>query len=57
LKTRFGLPAQLIKGSGGVFDVTLDGQLLFSKKKIGRFPFPGEVEEQVQARLGEATSS
>lgn len=30
-------------GSGGVFDVVLDGQLLFSKHKTGRFPEPAEI--------------
>ena len=32
-----------MRGGGGVFDVTLDGKLLFSKHKQGRFPEPGEV--------------
>jgi selT/selW/selH-like putative selenoprotein len=33
----------MIRGRGGVFDVVLDGGLVFSKKKEGRFPEPGEV--------------
>lgn len=32
-----------MKGSGGVFDVMVDGQLVFSKKKEGRFPATEEV--------------
>ena len=28
---------------GGVFEVSLDGRLLFSKKSSGRFPADGEV--------------
>jgi selenoprotein W-related protein len=36
------LDSQLTPGSGGVFDVTVDGKLIFSKKKVGRFP---EVQE------------
>ena len=35
----------------GIFDVRLDGALLFSKKAIGRFPEPGEVERLVAAKL------
>jgi hypothetical protein len=35
-----------------VFDVRLDGELLFSKKQLGRFPAPGEVEEALAPRLG-----
>lgn len=33
----------LIAGSGGVYEITVDGTLLFSKKKLGRFPDEGEV--------------
>jgi len=35
-----------------VFEVTLDGETLFSKKQAGRFPLPGEVEESLGERLG-----
>jgi selenoprotein W-related protein len=33
----------LIQSSGGVFEVEADGQLVFSKKKLGRHAQPGEV--------------
>ena len=29
--------------SGGVFEVTLNGSLIFSKKQLRRFPKDGEV--------------
>jgi len=29
--------------SGGVFEVTLNGSLIFSKKQLGRFPKDGEI--------------
>ena len=32
-----------MKGSGGIFEVVLDGRTLFSKHETGRFPEPGEV--------------
>jgi selT/selW/selH-like putative selenoprotein len=35
---------ELIKGKDGVFEVVIDGQLVYSKKATGRFPEPGEVE-------------
>jgi selT/selW/selH-like putative selenoprotein len=38
-----------VKGSGGVFEVTADGELIFSKKQAGRFPAPGEVEDALAA--------
>jgi selenoprotein W-related protein len=34
---------ELIASSGGVYEVTVDGRLIFSKKKSGRFPEAGEV--------------
>jgi len=33
----------LIEGSGGVFEVTVDGTLVFSKKETGRFPAYQEI--------------
>ena len=33
----------LITGARGVFDVTVDGELLFSKRATGRHAKPGEV--------------
>ena len=45
LKQRFGVDAELIRGKDGVFDVRVDGKLVFSKHELGRFPEPGEVEK------------
>lgn len=44
----------LIKGGGGIFDVKLDGELIFSKKQAGRFPAQGEVEAMIAARAAPA---
>jgi selT/selW/selH-like putative selenoprotein len=33
----------LIKGRGGVFDVAVDGRVIFSKRSAGRFPDPAEI--------------
>jgi len=38
-----------VKGSGGVFDVAVDGRLVFSKHEVGRFPDPGEVVAAIRA--------
>jgi len=43
LRQAFGAETKLIKGSGGVFDVVVDGSKIFSKHEAGRFPEPGEV--------------
>ena len=44
IKSKFGVNAELIKGTGGVFEVTLNNSLIFSKKELGRFPNENEVE-------------
>ena len=33
----------LVTGSKGVFDVEVDGELIYSKTRTGRKPEPGEV--------------
>lgn len=43
LKASFGIEAQLIKGSGGVFDVAVDHELIFSKHDKDRFPTNEEI--------------
>jgi len=37
----------LIPSSGGVFDIKKNDVIIFSKKKLGRFPEPGEVEKLI----------
>ena len=44
LHKRFGEKAEIKAGSTGQFDVVVDGQVIFSKAKSGRFPVEGEVE-------------
>ena len=43
---------ELQSGSGGRFEVSLDGELVFSKKAAGRFPKPGEVAALFENELG-----
>ena len=52
LKQAFGVESRLIGGSGGVFDVVVDGERVFSKLDTGRFPSPGEVVALLRARGG-----
>jgi len=48
LQREFGVATELIRGSGGIFDVKVDGTLVFSKHELGRFPEPGEVEAAIR---------
>jgi selT/selW/selH-like putative selenoprotein len=45
------LKPKLVKGAGGVFDVVVGDDLIFSKKRTGRFPQPGEVEAALRQKL------
>ena len=49
IKKARGLEAVLHKGSGGQFEVVLDGNLIFSKKQVGRFPETVEILDQIPA--------
>jgi len=40
----------IVPGKGGVFEVTIDGDLVFSKKSLGRHAKAGEVMGLVRAR-------
>ncbi|MBD67446.1 MAG: hypothetical protein CMG43_01455 [Candidatus Marinimicrobia bacterium] len=45
LKTKYdGANIELISSGGGVFEVTLENKLIFSKKSLGRFPDDGEID-------------
>lgn len=42
----------LIPSSKGRFEVTLDGELIFSKAALGRHAEPGEIAGIVRERVG-----
>ena len=42
---------RLVMGSKGVFDVRVDGDLIYSKKAEGRHAKPGEVLARFKERL------
>ena len=43
VKERFKTNIDLVASSGGVFEITIDDRLVFSKKKEGRFPTNNEL--------------
>lgn len=43
---------ELVPATGGRFEVTLDGELVFSKAATGRHAAPGEVAGEVRRRIG-----
>jgi selenoprotein W-related protein len=50
LKKQLDVDAELVPSSGGVFEISVDGAKVFSKRELGRFPVEGEVEELLKAR-------
>lgn len=42
---------KLIPSKGGVFEVVVNGELVFSKKALGRHAEPGEVRTAIVALL------
>ena len=42
----------LIPGRGGVFDVRIDNDVVFSQKATGRLPEPRELKDALRAKLG-----
>ena len=49
LKQDLALEAELIEGSKGIFDIRVDGTLVFSKYETKRFPDPGEVSRLLRS--------
>jgi selT/selW/selH-like putative selenoprotein len=52
LKERYGAEVEMEKGHSGVYDVSVDGTLIFSKHSLSRFPEEGEIDELIAERLG-----
>jgi len=51
IKKQRGLDSTLLPGSGGQFEIVVDGKLIFSKKQLGRFPEPSEIIGQLPATV------
>ncbi len=44
-----GADSELIASGGGVFEITADSKLVYSKKSLGRFPEDGEIVGLIRA--------
>jgi len=49
IKKELAVDSKLVRGSGGIFDVTVDNKRIFSKKEEGRFPTEKEIVDQLRA--------
>lgn len=51
MRKAFGVEAELVRGGGGVFDVEVDGRVVYSKQKheCGAFPDESALIEGLKA--------
>ena len=43
---------EVVTGANGIFDVHLDGELVFTKSMLGRYPQPEDVTSLLRPLLG-----
>jgi len=41
----------LIPGTGGIFEVRLNGEVLWNKKQMGRYPEPKDIKQLIRDRI------
>ena len=49
MKNALDVESKLVASGGGVFEITVDAELIFSKKSLNRFPEDGEVLELIRS--------
>ena len=49
LKTSLKLETDLIKGSNGIFDIEIDGKLVYSKNETGEFPDEESLVQKIKS--------
>jgi hypothetical protein len=52
ISDKFDVDAELIEGGKGIFDVVVDGNMIFSKFDVDRFPDDGEISAALAALAG-----
>ena len=48
IKKQIGIDSELVRGSNGIFDVTVDGKRIFSKHDEGNFPSEKAIVEKLK---------
>jgi len=43
---------EVVTGANGIFDVHVDGELVFTKSMLGRYPDPDDVVPLLREKLG-----
>ena len=48
IKRELGIDSQVVRGSGGIFEVSVDSKRIFSKHEEGRFPTEKEILDKLR---------
>ncbi len=51
IKKEIDAEIELVAGGGGVFDISMDGRMIFSKFEQGRYPQPDEIISLIKEGL------
>jgi hypothetical protein len=50
IKNKYGMTAELREGVGGIFEVSIDGDVVYTNETTFRFPTDEEIFEKIDAR-------
>ena len=50
IKSKYGVSAELVEGVGGIFEVFINDQSVYTNQVTFRFPSDEEIFEQIDAR-------
>jgi selT/selW/selH-like putative selenoprotein len=50
IKEKHGVDSELVAGHSGIFDVQVDGNLIFSRHEEGRFPELQEILDAIESK-------
>ena len=49
LERELGATTELVASGGGVFEIDANGEPVFSKRELGRFPEDGEIVRRIRS--------
>ena len=50
IKKELGIESEIVRKSGGIFDVIVDGERIYSKHDTGTFPAEKDIVESLRNR-------
>ena len=50
IKSKYGMTAELREGIGGIFEVSIDNEVVYTNETTFRFPTDEEIFEKIDAK-------